>query len=62
MEKKEYIKPKINVIAIDAVGIMAGSGPETIKRVNLDWMTNWSRSLTKMDIFGENSQPRSLVE
>ena len=28
MEKKEYNKPKINVIAIDAVGIMAGS--ETI--------------------------------
>ncbi|WP_297260984.1 hypothetical protein [Prevotella sp.] len=32
MEKKEYIKPQINVIAIDAVGIMAGSGPETIKK------------------------------
>ena len=28
MEKKEYKKPQINVIAIDAVGIMAGS--ETI--------------------------------
>lgn len=28
MEKKKYHKPKINVIAIDAVGIMAGS--ETI--------------------------------
>ena len=28
MEKKEYKKPKINVIAIDAVRIMAGS--ETI--------------------------------
>ena len=25
MEKKEYHKPQINVIAIDAVGIMAGS-------------------------------------
>ena len=28
MEKKKYHKPQINVIAIDAVGIMAGS--ETI--------------------------------
>lgn len=28
MEKKEYKKPQINVIAIDTVGIMAGS--ETI--------------------------------
>ena len=25
MEKKKYHKPQINVIAIDAVGIMAGS-------------------------------------
>lgn len=25
MEKKEYNKPQINVIAIDVVGIMAGS-------------------------------------
>lgn len=30
MEKKKYHKPQINVIAIDAVGIMAGS--ETIRR------------------------------
>ena len=29
MEKKKYHKPQINVIAIDAVGIMAGS--ETIQ-------------------------------
>ncbi|WP_308228767.1 hypothetical protein [uncultured Prevotella sp.] len=29
MEKKKYHKPQINVIAIDAVGIMAGS-TETI--------------------------------
>ena len=30
MEKKEYKKPQINVIAIDAVGIMTGSETETI--------------------------------
>ena len=30
MEKKKYQKPQINVIAIDAVGIMAGS--ETIPK------------------------------
>ena len=30
MEIKKYRKPQINVIAIDAVGIMAGSDPETI--------------------------------
>lgn len=40
MEKKEYIKPKINVIAIDAVGIMAGSGPETIKKGNEEDITD----------------------
>ena len=35
MEKKKYHKPQINVIAIDAVGIMAGSGSgETIKQGN----------------------------
>ena len=33
MEKKKYHKPQINVIAIDAVGIMTGS-TETIKRGN----------------------------
>lgn len=33
MEKKKYHKPQINVIAIDAVGIMAGSG-ETIRKGN----------------------------
>lgn len=30
MEMKKYRKPQINVIAIDAVGIMAGSDKETI--------------------------------
>lgn len=39
MEKKEYIKPKINVIAIDAVGIMAGS-LETIKKGNEEDITD----------------------
>ena len=33
MEKKKYHKPQINVIAIDAVGIMAVS-TETIKKGN----------------------------
>lgn len=32
MEMKKYRKPQINVIAIDAVGIMAGSGTETIPK------------------------------
>ena len=31
MEKKKYHKPQINVIAIDAVGIMAAT-TETIKK------------------------------
>ena len=34
MAKKEYKKPQINVIAIDAVGIMAVSETETIPRGN----------------------------
>ena len=33
MEKKKYHKPQINVIAIDAVGIMAAT-TETIKKGN----------------------------
>ena len=33
MEKKKYHKPQINVIAIDAVGIMTGS-TETINMGN----------------------------
>lgn len=33
MEKKKYHKPQINVIAIDAVGIMAGS-TETLGKGN----------------------------
>lgn len=39
MEKKEYKKPQINVIAIDAVGIMSGS-LETIKKGNVDDVTD----------------------
>lgn len=33
MEKKKYHKPQINVIAIDAVGIMAAT-TETIRKGN----------------------------
>ena len=33
MEKKKYHKPQINVVAIDAVGIMAAT-TETIKQGN----------------------------
>ena len=41
MEKKKYHKPQINVIAIDAVGIMAVS-TETIKKgIRIMFLQTW---------------------
>lgn len=39
MEKKEYKKPQIDVIAVEALGIMAGS-VETIKKGNVEDITD----------------------
>ncbi len=39
MEKKEYRKPQIDVIAVEALGIMAGS-VETIKKGNVEDITD----------------------
>ncbi len=34
MEKKEYQKPQINVIAIETVGMIAGSATQYLQRGN----------------------------
>lgn len=39
MDKKEYRKPQIDVIAVEALGIMAGS-QETIKKGHVEDITD----------------------